>query len=77
MGNVIILPNNFSTRHKQTLMERETALAILQKESVRLKRFRKQFAELSIRQEVLKQSEIIEDFHARLESHRKARPAAA
>jgi len=72
MGDVTLLPDNFSTRHKKTLTERDTALAIFQQATVRLKGFQEQLEGLSVRQEILTQSEIIEDLHARLGSHRKA-----
>ncbi len=72
MGDVIVLPDDFSTRHKKTLTERETALAILQKATIRFKEFQEQLKGLSVRQEILEQSETIEDLHARLGSHRKA-----
>jgi len=72
VGDVIVLPDDFTARHQQALTERETAQAIFQKATVRLKSFREQLEGLSVRQEILEQNEIIEDLHARLGSHRKA-----
>ncbi len=71
-GDVIVLPDDFGQRRQNTITERETAQTFLQKSTARLHALQGQFEELSVRQEVLEQSEGIEALHARLGSHRKA-----
>ncbi|HFE38658.1 MAG TPA: hypothetical protein ENK06_09640 [Gammaproteobacteria bacterium] len=72
MGDVVVLADDFSTRHKKTILERDTALAILQKASHRLKESQAKLEGLSVRQDILEQREIIEALHARLGEYRKA-----
>lgn len=72
LANVTILPDDFGKRRQQAVAERETAQAILHQATSRLTILQGQFEELSVREEVLEQSENIEALHARLGSHRKA-----
>ncbi|MDV6344024.1 AAA family ATPase [Nitrosomonas sp. Is37] len=72
LANVTILPDDFGARRQQAMAERETAQAILQQATSRLTILQGQFEELSVREEVLEQSESIEALHARLGGHRKA-----
>ncbi len=72
LGQVVILPGDFGERRAKAITERETARVILQKATVRLNDLETQIAGLPVRCEVLAQSEIIENLHERLGSHRKA-----
>lgn len=72
LANVTILPDDFGARRQQAVAERETAQAILQQATSRLNALQCQFEALSVREEVLEQSERIEALHARLGSHRRA-----
>lgn len=72
LGNAIVLPEDFGERRQKAVTERETAQAIVQKARSRRNGLLEQFEGLSVCQEVLEQSENIEDLHARLGGHRKA-----
>ena len=72
LGDVIVLPDDFAERRQKAVMERETAQAILQKTKSGLNVLLGQLEKLSVRGEVLDQSESIEALHARLGSHREA-----
>ena len=72
LGDVIALPDDFGQRHQKTITEGETAQAFLQKAKSWLDVLQGQLEGLSVRREVLDQSENIEALHARLGSHRKA-----
>ncbi len=72
LGDVIILPDDFGERRQKAVTERETAQAIIQKARSRLDVLQGQLEGLSVRREVLEQSESIEALHARLGGHRKA-----
>ena len=72
LENVIILPDDFGKRRQNAIAERETAQVILKKASSRRDGLQGQLNGLSVRREVLDQSESIEALHTRLGSHRKA-----
>ena len=72
LGDVVILPNDFSERRQKAANALETAHAIVGKATPRLEGLQKQLKELSINQGLIEQAESIEDLHARLGSHRKA-----
>ncbi|HED13335.1 MAG TPA: chromosome segregation protein SMC [Gammaproteobacteria bacterium] len=72
LGEVIVLSDDFGERRQKAVTKRETAQAIIQKARSRLDGLQEQFEGLTVRQEVLEQSENIESFHTRLGSHRKA-----
>ena len=72
LGDVIVLRDDFGERRQKALTERETAQAIVQKATSRLNGLQGQLEGLSVRREVLEQSESIEALHARLGGHRKA-----
>jgi len=72
LGDVIVLPDDFGERRQKAIAERETAQAIIQKTTSRRNFLQQQLEGLSVRREVLEQSENIEALHARLGSHRKA-----
>ena len=72
LGDVVILPNDFSERRQKAVNTLETAHAIVGKATPRLEGLQKQLKELSINQGLIEQAESIEDLHARLGSHRKA-----
>lgn len=72
MGDVIILPEDFTNRRQKAMSGLEKAQAVIGKATPRFDGFQKQLEGLSINQELLDQAENIEDIHARLGSHRKA-----
>ena len=72
LGNVIVLQGDFGERRQKALAEQETSQLIIQKATLRLNGLQSQREGLSVRQDVLEQSESIEALHARLGGHRKA-----
>jgi len=72
LGEVIVLPDDFGVRRQKAVTEQETAQAIIQKAGSRLDGLQGQLDGLSVRDEVLEQSESIEALHARLGSYSKA-----
>lgn len=72
LGDVIVLPDDFTDRRQKTVNALETAQAIVGKATPRLEGLQKQLEELSTNQGLLDQAENIEDLHARLGGHRKA-----
>lgn len=72
LGDVIVLPDNFGVRRQEAIAERETAQVVLEKASSRLGLLQGQLNGISVRRDVLDQSENIEDLHTRLGEHRKA-----
>ncbi len=72
LGDVVILPANFTNRRQQAMSGLEKAQAIIGKANPRLDGLQKQLEALSINRELLDQAENIEDIHARLGGHRKA-----
>ena len=72
LEEVIILPDDFGERRQSAIAERETAQVIIKKASSRLDGLQGQLNGLSVRREVLDQSESVEALHTRLGSHRKA-----
>lgn len=72
LGDVIVLAGDFGKRRQAAVTDRETAQAMIQNAGSRLDRLQGQLEGLSVRREVLEQSESIEALHARLDSYRKA-----
>ena len=72
LGDVVVLPDDFTERRQKMVRGLETAQAIVGKAIPRLDGFQKQLEGLSINQELLGQAENIEDLHARLGGHKKA-----
>ncbi len=72
LGNVIVLPKDFTDRRQTALNALEKAQAIVGKATPRLDGLQKQLEELPTNQGLLAQAENIEDLHARLGGHRKA-----
>ncbi|MGD8932237.1 MAG: AAA family ATPase, partial [Chromatiales bacterium] len=72
LGDVVILPGDFTDRRHKAVNELETAQAILVKAIPRLEGLQKQLEGLSTNRKLLDQAENIEDLHARLGGHRKA-----
>ncbi len=72
LGDVVMLSEDFSDRRQKTVNGLETAQAIVGKAAPRLEGLQEQLEGLSINQELLDQTENIEDLHARLGGHRKA-----
>lgn len=71
LGDVVILPDDFTARRQQALKALETAQAIVGKAIPRLAESHKQLETLSINQKLLEHAEDIEDIHARLGGYRK------
>ena len=72
LGDVIVLPDDFTDRRQQAVHALETAQVIVGKATPRLEGLQQQLEGLSTNEGLLEQAEIIEDLHARLGSHRKA-----
>ncbi len=72
LGNVIILPDDFTDRRRKAVNALEAAQALVGKTTPRLEGLQKQLEGLSTNQALLDQAENIEDIHARLGGHRKA-----
>ena len=72
LGDVIVLPDDFTDRRQKAVNALETAQAIVGKATPRLEGLQKQLEGLSTNQALLDQAENIEDLHARLGGHRKA-----
>lgn len=72
LGDVIVLPNDFTDRRQMAVKALDTAQAIVGKATPRLDGLQEQLKELSTNQGLLDQAENIEDLHARLGGHRKA-----
>ena len=72
LGDVVILPDDFVTRHLQTVKALEAAQLLLDKTTPRLDGLKDEVEKLSVNQDFLDQAETIEDLHARLGGHRKA-----
>ncbi len=72
LGEVVVLPEDFSDRRQKAVNGLETAQAILDKATPRLEGLQNQLAGLSTNQTLLDQTESIENLHARLGGHRKA-----
>ena len=72
LGEVVVLPEDFSGRRQKAVNGLETAQAILDKATPRLEGLQNQLAGLSTNQTLLDQTESIENLHARLGGHRKA-----
>ena len=73
LGDVVILHDDFSGRRRKAINALETAQAIVGKAAPRLEGLQQQLAGLSTNRALLKQAENIEDLHARLGGHRKAK----
>ncbi|BCD98647.1 ATP-binding protein [Marinagarivorans cellulosilyticus] len=73
LGDVVILHDDFSGRRRKAINALETAQAIVGKAAPRLEGLKQQLAELSTNRALLEQAENIEDLHARLGGHRKAK----
>ena len=72
LGDVIVLPDDFTDRRQKAMNALETAQAIVGKATPRLEGLQKQLEGLLTNQGLLEQAEYIEDLHARLGGHRKA-----
>lgn len=73
LGDVVILHDDFSGRRRKAVNALETAQAIVDKATPRLEGLQQQLARLSTNDALLEQAENIEDLHARLGGHRKAK----
>ena len=72
LGDVIVLPDDFTDRRHKAVNALETSHVIVGKATPRLEGLQQQLEGLTINEALLEQAEIIEDLHARLGSHRKA-----
>lgn len=72
MGEVTLLPEDFTARRQKAMNALDRAQAILGKAVPRLEGLQQQLEALSINHELLDQAESIEDLHTRLGSYRKA-----
>jgi uncharacterized protein YhaN len=72
LGDVIVLPDDFTDRRQKAVTALETAQVIVGKTTPRLEGLQQQLEGLSTNEALLEQAEIIEDLHARLGGHRKA-----
>ena len=72
LGDVVILPDDFTDRRRKAVNALETAQALVGKTTPRLEGLQEQLEGLSTNRALLDQAENIEDLHARLGSHRKA-----
>ncbi|MFV0277365.1 MAG: AAA family ATPase [Parahaliea sp.] len=72
LGDVVVLPDDFSGRRRTAINTLESAQAIVDKATPRLEGLQQQLMGLSINQALMEQAENIEDLHTRLGGHRKA-----
>ena len=72
LGDVIVLPDDFTDRRQKAMKALETAQAIVGKATPRLEGLQEQLEGLLTNQGLLEQAEYIEDLHSRLGGHRKA-----
>ncbi len=72
MGDVLILADDFSARRRDVQQKLETAKAMAGQAKPRHTSLQQQLSNLSVDQQLLEQSEVIEELHTRLGSHRKA-----
>ncbi len=72
LGDVVLLPDDFTDRHQQAVHALETDQAIVDKTTPRLEGLQQRLEGLAINTALLEQAEKIEELHARLGSHRKA-----
>jgi len=72
LGDVVVLPDDFSGRRRTAINALESAQTIVDKATPRLEGLQQQLRELSINQALMEQAENIEDLHTRLGGHRKA-----
>lgn len=72
LGDVVVLPDDFSGRRRTAVNAMESAQTIVNKATPRLEGLQQQLRELPINQALMEQAETIEDLHTRLGGHRKA-----
>ena len=72
LGDVVVLPDDFSGRRRTAINALESAQTIVDKATPRLEGLQQQLRDLSINQALVEQAENIEDLHTRLGGHRKA-----
>lgn len=71
LGEVILLPPDFSDRHQQVSQEIRDAKLQLEKDSARLKKLDEKRNAISIDEALLNRAEQVDDFHQRLGEYRK------
>ncbi|MEZ5549028.1 MAG: AAA family ATPase [Pseudomonadales bacterium] len=72
LGDVVVLPDDFSGRRRTAINALESAQTIVDKATPRLEGLQQQLRDLSINQALVEQAGNIEDLHTRLGGHRKA-----
>jgi uncharacterized protein YhaN len=71
LGDVIILPADFSERYNQVNQEIREARAQLERDSEKLKQLKKKRMAIAFNKDLLNQAELVDDFHQRLGEYRK------
>jgi uncharacterized protein YhaN len=71
LGDVIILPTDFSERHNQVSQEIREARSQLERDSGRLKQLEEKREAISFNRDLIDQAELVDDFHQRLGEYRK------
>ncbi|MDY6823674.1 MAG: AAA family ATPase [Thermodesulfobacteriota bacterium] len=71
LGDVILLPPDFSDRHQQVSQEIREAKLQLEKDAARLKKIAEKKKAISINKALLNRAEQVDDFHQRLGEYRK------
>ena len=71
LGEVVLLPPDFSERHQQVGQEIRDARLQLDRDSDRLKQLEEKRKAISLNKDLLNQAEMVDDFHQRLGEYRK------
>jgi uncharacterized protein YhaN len=71
LGEVTLLPPDFSERHQKVGQEMSDARFQLQKDADRLEQIRKKLKDISFNKELLNRADTVDDFHQRLGEYRK------
>jgi len=71
LGDVIILPADFSERYNLVSQEIREAMAQLERDSEKLKQLKKKRKSIALNKDLLDQAELVDDFHQRLGEYRK------
>jgi len=71
LGDVILLPPDFSEQHQQVSQEIREARLQLERDSDRLKQLEEKRKTISFNKDLLSQAELVDDFHQRLGEYRK------
>lgn len=72
LGEVTVLPPDFSERHERVEKAIRDATTQLKKDSVRLEQIKKKRRDISLNKALLEHAELVDDFHQRLGEYHKA-----